>query len=63
MVPIERSWLAPEFLETTIDHEIGAAGGKVRAIRRSTWRELVLDEISVPVSGRWVPLVRPLVDG
>jgi ATP-dependent helicase HrpB len=48
MVPIERSWLAREFDETTTDHEIGPAGGKVRAIRRSTWRGLVLDEIEGP---------------
>ncbi len=48
MVPIERSWLAPELFSTTIDHEFDPARGRVMTIRRSTWRGLVLDETEGP---------------
>ena len=50
MVPIERSWLAQDFLETTIDHEFEPSNGKVKAVRRCTWRGLVLDETEGPPS-------------
>lgn len=50
LVPIERSWLAPEHFETTINHEIEPSSGRVRAIRRVTWRGLVLDEVEGPPS-------------
>ena len=50
MVPIERSWLAQEFFETTIDHEFDPSNGRVRAVRRCTWRGLVLDETEGPPS-------------
>jgi ATP-dependent helicase HrpB len=48
MVPIERSWLAREFFETTTNHEFDLDSGRVKAVRRTTWRGLVLDEIEGP---------------
>ena len=50
MVPIDRSWLAREHFETTVDHELEASSGRVRAIRRRMWRGLVLDETEGPPS-------------
>jgi len=50
MLPIERSWLAEAHFETTVDHEIEPSGGKVKSVRRQTWRGLVLDETDGPPS-------------
>jgi len=48
LVPIQRSWLDQGQLETVTEHEFDRSCGRVMAVRRCTWRDLVLDEISGP---------------
>ncbi len=48
LVPVQRSWLAQGQLETTTEHEFDRSCGRVMAVRRCTWRDLVLDEVAGP---------------
>ena len=50
LVPMKRSWLAQGQLETTTEHEFDRSSGRVVAVRRCRWRDLVLDEIAGPPS-------------
>lgn len=42
---VERAWLAPSLLREESAVRFDAASGRVRAIRRTTWNGLVLDEV------------------
>ncbi len=42
---VERAWLDPADLRTETDVRFDAASGRARALRRTTWKGLVLDEV------------------